>query len=707
MENRRLFTFLLTSLAFLYIWNAYVGPKFFPPPKRAPAAPLPVAANEPAAANPEAAGDEAPAAAVEIVVADHPPTRPVLGSLDPASGYALQVQLTSVGGAVETVQLTSPQFRDLRDQKAQATIVGTNLTSDHTLSTAVQAIDRQLAAHDQTLESAHWKLVSESADEQGATAVFEYLAPDQSLLVRKTFHLPRLTLTGDALQDAWRSNPSFYTLKLTLELINQSAAERSVDYDLQGPVGVLLENSEHAFKYRDIHLEFVDGQKPAYMNAGQVAGFCDDLAEELARPATTSEQRAKLKEDQEWVSAVRYAGVDVQFFAALLAPLDNRPAEQQLADKWLDRTYPVMIDHDTKEPRHSDISIRMASRPVTLAANGGAVKHEYALFVGPKHRELLDPAPLAAGAVLNYGWFGPVARVMMFLLDTFHRRIGLPYFLAIVSLTVLVRGCLFPLSRKQAISAARMKELQPQITALKEKYGDDREKLARAQMELWRKNKINPLGGCLPLFLQLPIFIGLYTALNAAVDLRLQKFLWIDNLAAPDALRRLPFAIPLFGLGSDFNVLPIVTVALFLVQQKLFMPPAQDEQQEMQYKMMNIMTGVMGFMFWHQPAGLCIYFIASSMWSIAERKLLGTGRLVAAGGPGVEVIEPADNGGGKSSGGSGSKSASKSAETTPSIPARPGFLQKLLDAAQEAREQADRQRERGDRKDKDRNGKRR
>lgn len=699
MENRRLFTFLLTSMLFLGVWSLVIEPKFFPQPQRKPVgnteAPE-AAADQPAVAADQPAIGADPAASVEIVVAEHPPTEHVLGSLDAASGYALQVKLTSAGAAVADVALTSPQFRDLRDEAKQSVILGTNATSDRTLSTSVMAIDKQLAKFNTSLETAHWKLVTTAANDAGATAVFEYDAPDGSLRVRKSYLLPRLAVTGDELTEAYRSNPSFYTLQVTLELINLSNAERTVDYELQGPTGLLLENDEHTSKYRDIHLEFVDGTKPAYLPASKVQDYAADVDAELGRPATTTELRERLKSEHEWISAARYAGVDVQFFAALLAPMDERPDEVRAASKWIDRVYPVLVQSDPTEPRKADVSVRLSSVPVTLTAagaDGATVAHRFALFVGPKRSELLDPAPLQASAVLNYGWFGPVARVMMFLLDTFHRRIGMPYFLAIVSLTVLVRGCLFPISRKQAISAARMKELQPQITALKEKFGDDKEKLARAQMELWRKNKINPLGGCLPLFLQLPVFIGLYTSLNAAVDLRLQEFLWMDNLAAPDALFRLPFDIPLLGfLGRDISVLPIVTVVLFLVQQKLFMPPAQDEQQEMQYKMMNIMTGVMGIMFWHQPAGLCIYFIASSLWSIAERTLLGTGKLTPAG-PGVVVgagqLDPvavAD-----------AKSAPR--RTTPDVsderPSKPpGLWQKLLDAAQDARDQADRQRER-------------
>lgn len=212
-------------------------------------------------------------------------------------------------------------------------------------------------------------------------------------------------------------------------------------------------------------------------------------------------------------------------------------------------------------------------------------------------------------------------------------------------------------------------------------------------MELWRKHKINPLAGCLPLFLQLPVFIGLYTALNSAVDLRLASLLWIDNLAAPDALFRMPFALPF--LGQNFNLLPVLTVVLFMTQQKLFMPPPVDEQTAAQYKMMNVMTLMFGFMFWHQAAGLCIYFIASSLWGIAERKLLGK----------VSVATGTDD---EPSGGSGDakvvvKKPTATRKKSAEPPAAPGFLQRLMDAAKEAQEQAEKTRHktpRGNRKKK-------
>jgi YidC/Oxa1 family membrane protein insertase len=214
----------------------------------------------------------------------------------------------------------------------------------------------------------------------------------------------------------------------------------------------------------------------------------------------------------------------------------------------------------------------------------------------------------------------------------------------------------------------RMKELNPKLQEIKTKYANDKEAMGRAQLELMRKHGYNPLAGCLPMFLQLPIFIGLYNGLNAAIDLRLARFLWIGNLAAPDALFAFPFSIPF--LGNEFNLLPLLTVALFIVQNKLFTPPPTNEEQALQHKMMNVMMGVMGIMFYHVQAGLCVYFIASSLWGIVERKVLDRHKLAleaartSAGPP--NVIET-------------------TATKTESTPREPGLIARLLAAADQAK----------------------
>ncbi len=710
MENQRLFTFLLLSVATVWLWGAIVAPRLFPQPEKpaaqelvgetgtepidAPAEAAEISA-QPPADTPQQSPEAAAVNTVEVNPAEvnpadpaatlpaHPPVAVTLGSLDPESGYGLQVGLTSAGAAVEEIQLTDPQFRDLQDRGNQVRVVGNNTGLDRTFTTAVNLIDDQLVRHDgRSLESEHWKLDQETDTPEGMSAAFSYDAPDGRLRVEKVYRLLRFRQPADQRQAAFRTEPVGYTVECEIRLINLAADVQDVTYELQGPVGVLLENQEHTSKFRDIKIEFLSGSSDVTLSSRQVADKRSEYEEEAGRSLSRAELFAKQRENDKWTGVFRYAGIDVQFFAALVAPLDDRSPEERLAGKWIDRTYPVLISEDRRDASRSDISFRMVSTPLVLQPKGDSdtVVHRYALYTGPKRRGLLDPLPLAAARVLDYGtWFGFVARGMHWLLDLFYGW-GMPYVLAIISLTALVRGCLFPLSRKQAISAAKMKDLQPLLTELKTKYGDDREKLARAQMELWRKNQINPLAGCLPLFIQMPIFIGLYTSLNTAVDLRLARFLWIDNLAAPDALFRVPFDLPF--LGRDISLLPCLTVGLFLIQQKLFMPPAMDEQQEAQHKMMNMMTVFFGFMFWHQPAGLCLYFIASSLWGIAERLLLA--RTSGTQPTASEADAMKD------------ESATQVISAKPSpprdrnvAPAATGMLRKLMDLATDARENAE------------------
>lgn len=626
MDHRRFITFLVCFFAFSFLYQQFVVPRFFPQPD-----PVEVAddeglqdegtddAGDPAGdADAETpAGTDPQTATPTAELAEHPAQELTIGSLDYTSGYFLQVELTSRGAAVASVFLADPKFKDLEDKERQVQVVGANATDDRTFSMAVSAIDQQLAEFGQTLETAHWRVAASDA----GSVVFDYTSPDGTLRVTKGYRLTKADVNDDNAQQELRNNTAAYTIEVDVTVANLGTADRELTYEIQGPVGVVMENREHTRKYRDIKLEFVGDDDAVTLPAKKVISLYSGATGDDA------EKRKRVRQEDAWTSAFRYVGVDVQFFAALLTPLDERPVEERASDPWIERAYPVLVSEDDEMPASSDISFRLQS--TTLALKGdSSLTHRFGFFVGPKRSTLLDPAPLEAEQVLDYGsWFGFIARFMHSLLNTLH-GFGLPYVLAIIGLTVIVRGCMFPLSRKQAISAARMKDLQPKIAELKARYGEDKEKFARAQMELWRKHKINPFGGCLPLLFQFPVFIALYSCLNTAVDLRLSKFLWIDNLAAPDSLFQLPFTLPF--LGADFNLLPCVTVVLFLIQQKLFMPPPADEQAEIQQKMMNFMTIFMGVMFWHVPAGLCIYFIASSLWGIAERKLLGTGAVTGS-----------------------------------------------------------------------------
>jgi YidC/Oxa1 family membrane protein insertase len=207
-----------------------------------------------------------------------------------------------------------------------------------------------------------------------------------------------------------------------------------------------------------------------------------------------------------------------------------------------------------------------------------------------------------------------------------------------VMLTVMVRLCMFPLSRKQVLGAMKMQELQPEMKRINEQYKKDLEGRNRALQQLFRRHNYHPLAGCLPVLIQLPIFIGLYNSLSVDIELRQQPLIaglaWCSNLAAPDMLHDWSGWMPnfvmnggLFGMlppamGPYLNVLPILTVTLMMIQQKLYTPPPTNEQAELQQKIMKYMMVVMCLLFYKVAAGLCLYFICSTTWGLAERKLM-------------------------------------------------------------------------------------
>jgi YidC/Oxa1 family membrane protein insertase len=228
------------------------------------------------------------------------------------------------------------------------------------------------------------------------------------------------------------------------------------------------------------------------------------------------------------------------------------------------------------------------------------------------------------------------------------------YGVAIILLTLTVRLLMFPIGRKQAMAAKKMQDLQPLLKEVQEKYKNDKEQQTREVWALYKKHNVNPLGGCLPALIQLPIFVGLWQALNNSVLLRHAPFLWIKNLAAPDMLFNMGFDLPL--VGHYFNILPFLVVALMLVQTKLFSPPATTPEMEQQQKMMKYMMIFMAFMFYKVPSGLGIYFITSSLWQIGERLLLPK---VTHSAPIAEVA--AEGSGGAGPGGGGGKKAGSGA----------------------------------------------
>lgn len=428
----------------------------------------------------------------------------------------------------------------------------------------------------------------------------------QGLEINKTY---RLEPQGDG--------PG-YDLKFNVAINNVGDRPHRVAYRLDGPTGLPTEGWWYANKIgRDWG---AIGLRDVAVGVWKENGHFEPKI--VSNPTIVADPEPTPWRDESFA----YIGVDAQYFSVAMIP-HHGPGEV-----WHELAYPLLVGPvppEKDKQRLTDVSFRLISKTEEVAPGETTLDHSFTVFAGPKKPDVL--AQYNLDELVYYGWFGWVSRPMLRVLHFFHDYITFGnYGLAIILLTVMVRLCMFPLSRKQALSAQKMQQLQPEMKRIAEKYKNNLEQRSKAQQELFKKHNYNPLGGCLLMFIQLPIFIGLYRSLSVDVELRQAPLIseairWCSNLAAPDMLFDWSGFMPLFvqsWLGPYFNILPLVTVGLFLWQQKMFMPPPTDDQTRMQMKIMQYMMLFMGILFFKVASGLCIYFIASSIWGIAERKLL-------------------------------------------------------------------------------------
>jgi len=259
--------------------------------------------------------------------------------------------------------------------------------------------------------------------------------------------------------------------------------------------------------------------------------------------------------------------------------------------------------------------VRQSGAALVAAISGPAGTpgnvNRYTLFVGPKELDILKSVGKGLERTIDFGYFGFVSIPFLYVLHFFHGFTG-SYGIDIILLTVLIKLLMAPLTHKSFVSMKQMQKLQPQMERLKEKYKDDKEKLNKEIMELYRRNGVNPLGGCLPMVLQFPVFIGLYNALSTPIELRHARFLWIKDLSRPD-WESLPFTLGSWHLGIP--VLTIFMGASMFIQQWMT-PSAGDPNQR---KMMLMMPLIFTFMFVSFPAGLTVYWLVNNILTIGQQ----------------------------------------------------------------------------------------
>ncbi|MDR1960590.1 MAG: YidC/Oxa1 family insertase periplasmic-domain containing protein [Planctomycetaceae bacterium] len=474
-----------------------------------------------------------------------------------------------------------------------------------------KTIDRELK--DVHLRSVHWELVSASQEK----AVYKHTVPRGNLEVRKTYRLKPLS------EEEKKSGTPSYALSLQVEVKNLDTREHTVAYQLDGPNGLPTEGAWYA-----------SGRKTG---PGWSAYGIRDLVVRFHNQASDVKRCYEIGMDkgpapEQWQkTSLDYLGVDTQYFQCTMIPQKEKPD-----DVWHSFIVPMRVgDYEKNWGNTTNVSFRMVSQPQKLAPNE-SLRHTYQIFAGPKKPEVLERYGLRD--TLYYGWFAWFVKPMLSLLHFFH-AFTFNYALAVIMLTVVVRLCLYRFSRKQVLNTMKMQALKPEIDAISAKYKDNMEARMKATQELYRKHKFNPASGCLTVFIQLPILVALYKALSVDVELYGAPFLtegvrWCSDLAAPDKLvnwsglwnsigwPNFNNGYGMFSLGPYLNVLPLITVILFLIQQKVMMPPPTSDQEKSMRTTMQFMMFFMAFMFYKVPSGLCIYFIASTLFGLAEKQFM-------------------------------------------------------------------------------------
>ena len=350
---------------------------------------------------------------------------------------------------------------------------------------------------------------------------------------------------------------------------------------------------------------------------------------EVAKPAAGASHEFKID-----AHALSFAGSTNRFFGAFLWPRDAAAATalSSLASDTLPHQ-----DQKNGTKAHSVMRMRYGLR-LTVPPQNGETRVAYGLYFGPKAYSVFAklPEPERFAPILDVDLNTPfcciempggrpMAKLLLWLLGLFHGIVG-NWGVAIMMLTILVRGCLSPLNfhmqKSMRAYSARMAVLKPKMDALKAKHGDDQRAYQQAMLQFQRENKLlPPLGGCLPIFLTMPIYLGLFTALRTAYDVRQQPFFaWIEDLSLPDGLFSLSF------FPHQFNLLPIVWISLMLVQM-LRQPLPTDPQQRQTMQIMRYMPLMFGVMLYYYAAALLVYMVTSMLWTFVEaavvKKILG------------------------------------------------------------------------------------
>ncbi|YCM43022.1 membrane protein insertase YidC [Verrucomicrobiaceae bacterium 227] len=382
-----------------------------------------------------------------------------------------------------------------------------------------------------------------------------------------------------------------YRLKLTLTLANNTQAAINL-----GDIALATGSSAPVFAdERSNYLTF-------FWHAD---GKYDSETESYFKGGFFGKDRSEFREFMG--EGLEFSGVENQFFATIVTPEKPYPATVRVFPKTV--TLPASRSPETEEKK---VFNSYLSLPAESLAPGKDLEITYDIFIGPKNNSLIRSLDGDKGDVMDYGLFGWISRPLNWTLNKLSNLFGgegnsWSFGWAIVALTLIIRTIMWPLHAKSTRTMKRMSKLQPKIKALKEKYPDDPNKMNQEMMKLYREFGVNPMGGCVPMLFQIPVFFGFYNMLQYAVELRNQPFLgWVKDLSQPDTITEIA--------GLPLNILPIL-MAVTMVIQMAITPKTGDK---MQQRIFMLMPLIFFFFCYNFASALALYWTTQNIFSIAQ-----------------------------------------------------------------------------------------
>ncbi len=540
-----------------------------------------------------------------------------VGSVDKESGFKFRLELDSRGAAIR--QATFSDFKDRDHENPQPLNFlspvqvgpGREMLSMATMN--LDLVDQQVRLN---LSRLSWQTLGTTTDAEGATVVsFEATITDAQ-------DKPFLKLTK-----SYRVTPGSYLVECTMTIDNLSDAQQRVQYDLAGPLGLEREAFRQDMRsviagFRNNKGEVVRGklQKKDLIKAG--------------RPLTIESKNG---------GRFLWASVVNKYFAAILVPM---PQTGEDYANWIAGRFGVLYNPDADQKADNGdetIGVDLSTTAAELAPAGqanGSRTYNFDLYLGPKDKSLFDKNEMyrSLGFVQTIDFRGcccpssiinPLAFGILAIMKGMYHVIP-NYGVVIIILVFLMRLAMHPITKKSQVSMSKMSKLAPRAEEIKKKYANNKAEMNKRLMELYREQGASPITGMLPMFIQMPIWIALWSAVYTSIDLRGAAFLpfWITDLSVPDALVRFPtITVPLLGWHIEsLNLLPILMGIAFYLQQKL-MPTqtnaATNPQMAQQQKMMMIMMPLLfPLMLYKAPSGVNLYIMSSTFAGVIEQYVI-------------------------------------------------------------------------------------